>query len=92
MKALEQACFQDASPDMNYFIRVRTVLDDKGNIKSALHGKIHGDIILAPMNSKTCKIIFDYYLNPTPNDQNVEWDPKRNLLSGLSWEENPREP
>jgi hypothetical protein len=26
---------------------------------------------------------FCYYLNPTPNDRNVEFDPKQNLLGGL---------
>jgi hypothetical protein len=28
-------------------------------------------------------IAFQYYLNPTPNDRNVEFDPKQNLLGGL---------
>jgi hypothetical protein len=55
----------------NYFIRVRTVLDSNGNIKSALYGKIYGDFMQ-----------FGYYLNPTPNDRNVEFDPKHNLLGG----------
>lgn len=52
-----------------YFIRVRTVVDEKGNIVSANYGKIYGDF----MN-------VTYYLNPTPNDRNVEFDPKQNLL------------
>jgi hypothetical protein len=56
----------------NYFIRVRTVLDEKGKVKSANYGKIYGEF----MN-------FTYYLNPTPNDRNMEFDPKRNLLKGL---------
>jgi hypothetical protein len=55
----------------NYFFRVRTVLDEKGAVKSALYGKIYGDFNR-----------FHYYLNPTPNDRNVEFDPKRNLLKG----------
>src|SRR5579884_888443 len=53
----------------NYYLRVHTVLDEKGNIKSALYGKIYGDFMR-----------FTYYLNPTPNDRNVEFDPKHNLL------------
>jgi hypothetical protein len=56
----------------NYFFRVRTVLDEKGNVKSALYGKIYGDFMK-----------FRYYLNPTPNSRNVEFDPKQNLLKGL---------
>ena len=26
---------------------------------------------------------FTYYLNPTPNDRNMEFDPKRNLFQNL---------
>jgi hypothetical protein len=61
----------------NYFFRVRTVLDEKGDVKSALYGKIYGDFMQ-----------FRYYLNPEPNSRNVEFDPKQNLLKGLkSFEE-----
>jgi hypothetical protein len=62
----------DWDPERNYFFRVRTTLDEKGNVKSALYGKIYGDFMQ-----------FTYYLNPTPNDRNVEFDPKQNLLKGL---------
>ena len=41
-------------------------------MKSANYGKIYGEF----MN-------FTYYLNPTPNDPNMEFDPMRNLLTGL---------
>lgn len=61
-----------ADPNRNYYFRVRTVLDLNGGIKSALYGKIYGDF----MN-------FGYYLNPTPNDRNIEFDPARNLMRGL---------
>ena len=54
---------------LNFFFRVRTVLDEKGNVKSAHYGKIYGDF----MN-------FRYFLNPTPNSRNVEFDPSKNLL------------
>jgi hypothetical protein len=57
---------------LSFFFRVRTVLDEKGNVVSALYGKIYGDF----MN-------FRYYLNPTSNDRNVEFDPKRNLMKNL---------
>jgi hypothetical protein len=30
---------------------------------------------------------FTYYLNPMPNDRNVEFDPKRNLFTNLKPEE-----
>lgn len=64
-----------------YFFRVRTVLDGNGNVKSALYGKIYGDFMQ-----------FKYYLNPTPNDRNVEFDPKQNLLKGLKPLEQVSEP
>ncbi|MCW5550774.1 MAG: hypothetical protein KIS67_01275 [Verrucomicrobiae bacterium] len=59
-------------PSRNYYFRANTVLDENGNVKSALYGKIYGDFMQ-----------FRYYLNPTPNDRNVEFVPKRNLLKEL---------
>ena len=59
-------------PNRNYFFRVRTALDVNGNVVSAHYGKIYGDFMQ-----------FTYYLNPTPNDRNIEFDPKQNLLGGL---------
>ena len=56
----------------NYFLRVRTVLDHQGNVVNALYGKIYGDFMQ-----------FRYYLNPTPNSRNIEFDPKQNLLHGV---------
>jgi hypothetical protein len=55
-----------------YFFRVRTILDSKGEIVSANYGKIYGDF----MN-------FTYYLNPKPNDRNIEFEPRRNLFTDL---------
>ncbi len=65
----------------NYYIRVRTKIDDRGNIVSAHFGKIYGDFMQ-----------FRYYLNPTINDRNVEFDPKLNLLQGLKPLEQVKEP
>ena len=59
-------------PNRIYLFRVRTALDHQGNVVSAHYGKIYGDFMQ-----------FSYYLNPTPNDRNIEFDPKQNLLSGL---------
>lgn len=67
-----QASKFGSDPNRNYFFRVRTVLDENGNVKSALYGKIYGDFMQ-----------FSYYLNPTPNSRNVEFDPKQDLLGGL---------
>lgn len=65
----EQPSKFGTDPNRNYFFRVRTVLDDRGNVRTALYGKIYGDFM-------QCR----YYLNPNPNDRNMEFDPKHNLL------------
>jgi hypothetical protein len=62
--------------DVGYFLRTRVVLDRQGNIESANYAKIYGDFQFSPKGY----VAFDYYFNPTPNDRNLEFDPKRNLL------------
>lgn len=74
--------------NMNYFFRIRTRIDDSGEIKSALYGKIYGDISFGYRG----QISMTYYLNPTPLDRNLEFDLKRNLFKGLPSFEGPREP
>ena len=61
--------------DQNYFFRVRTETK-YGAVVGALYGKIHDDFEW--LTDGTLK--FTYYLNPTPNDRNVEFDPKKNLF------------
>jgi hypothetical protein len=68
-------------PNRIYLFRVRTVKDHEGNIVSAHYGKIYGDFMQ-----------FTYYLNPTPNDRNIEFDPKQNLLQGLQSFEQVNQP
>jgi hypothetical protein len=76
-----------------YFIRVRTMLDENGNVKSALYGKINGDIrFYVGTKAPHSGIGFTYCLNPTPNSRNVEFDPGKNLLQGLPFIEQVREP
>ena len=60
-------------PNRIFYFRIRTVLDNQGNVVSTHYGKIYGDFMQ-----------FRYYLNPTPNDRSVEFDPKQNLLGGLN--------
>jgi hypothetical protein len=60
------------NPKRNFYFRVRTKLDENGKVVSARYGKIYGDLAQ-----------FTYYFNATPNDRNVEFDPKQNLISGL---------
>jgi hypothetical protein len=68
----ELAQTETTNPNRNFYFRVRTKLDESGNVVSARYGKIYGDLAQ-----------FTYYLNSTPNDRNVEFDPKQNLLGGL---------
>ena len=76
-----------------YFFRVRTVLDEKGKVKSALYGKIYQDVRLY-VGTKAPKagLGFTYYLNPTANDRNVEFDPHRNLFTDLRSLDQPTAP
>lgn len=73
----------DYDESRNYFFRVHTILDENGNIKSALYGKIYGD---------PERMNFRYYLNPTPNDRNVEFDPEQNLIKDLKFNEQVKTP
>lgn len=67
-----------------YCFRVRVERDESGKIKSSLYGKIYGDPSFLldgddRWKQKIGGISFLYYLNPTPNDRNLEWDMKNNL-------------
>jgi len=71
----------DRDKNRNYFFRVRTTLDEHGGVKNAFYGKIYGDFMQ-----------FHYFLNPTPNDRNIEFDPKQNLMQDLKSSEQVHEP
>lgn len=66
---------KDRKPDVNYFLRLRSGVDEKGELKQANYAKIHGDIYFSHY------IKFDYYMNPVPNQRNLEFDLSRNLLT-----------
>jgi hypothetical protein len=76
-----QASKFEYDPKRIYFFRVRTVKDHDGNIVSAHYGKIYGDFMQ-----------FAYYLNPTPNDRNIEFDPKQNLIHSVQSFEQVNQP
>lgn len=71
--------------------RVRTVTDNHGNVVLAHYGSIIGPIEFDGRNEPAGWIRFAYYVNPTPNDRNLEFDPKRNLFeeSGPTIREQP---
>ena len=70
------------------YFRVRTQRNEKGEIVSAHYGKMYGPIEIRPAlrqyghydgTGQGGFYIQYMYFNPTPNDRNVEFDPKRNL-------------
>ncbi len=82
----------DVSEQANYMFRVRTVLDRDGKIVSALYGKLYGDPRFGAPVGKGAYLDLTYYLNPTPNDRNLEADWRRNLATGLKSYETPTRP
>ena len=69
---------RDFPEDRNYFFRVRTRKNERGEIISALYGKIHGNIGFHTAG----QIGFTYYLNPRENERNLEFDRAKNLATG----------
>lgn len=55
---------------VNYIFRIRTELDDEGNIKSALYGKISGEIALSTKPKDELR--FSYWLNTDPLSRSLE--------------------
>lgn len=76
----------------SFYFRVRTVTNESGDVTSALYGKVRSHIGFDVRRAKTGTISFVYYLNPTPNDRNLEFDPTKNLFKNLSPSEEVREP
>ena len=69
--------------NQNYYFRVRSQSDAEGNITEGLYGKIHGNIEFSRFGYSNGQIRFTYYLNPTSNDRNIEFDPHKNLFKRL---------
>lgn len=65
----------------NYWLRVRSKVDEEGNLISAHYVKIYGDF---PR--------IQYYFNPTPNDRNLEFDPQKNLFKNLPYDQKVNQP
>lgn len=77
----------DSDKNRCYAFRIRTEYDENGNIKSACYGKIYNDFDISSLQG----VRFLYYLNPTPNDRNLEWDMQHNLSPnpGGTWVPKP---
>ena len=63
-----------------FFFRIRTQTNSSGQITRAYFGKSDGDVQFfgAGDEGTGCELI--YYLNPAPNDRNLEFDGKTNLF------------
>ncbi len=72
----------EVSDRANYVFRVRTVRNPDGTIRSAHYGKLYGDPSFWPPREKGAGLGLTYYLNPTPNDRNLESDRRRGLVTG----------
>ena len=66
-------------PNRCFYFRIRTETNENGKVQKAYYGKIYGDFKLCQTDEGITDIAFLYYLNPTPNDRNLEWDMKNNL-------------
>jgi hypothetical protein len=73
-----------------YYFRTRTNRNAKGKIVSANYGKLYGPLEIRPslaryghdVSKGEGGFFIQYlYFNPTPNDRNVEFDTKRNLVT-----------
>jgi len=72
----------DNRRENNYIFRVRSEVDENGNLVKAMYGKIRGDVDIYASG----EISMHYYLNPDYT-RNLEWDPKRNLSPNLTEDE-----
>ena len=84
---------------IGYFFRTR-VRKEGERIVSAQYGKLLKDFKFSPrrfenknnIEKSFATLYLPYYFNPTPNDRNLEFDPKGNLLTDLEYEERANEP
>jgi hypothetical protein len=77
-----------------YAFRIRSEIDEHGNIEKAYYGKFYRSINFDGVTREEMYsyIYLTYYLNPTANDRNLEFDPGQNLLQIKNFVERPREP
>jgi hypothetical protein len=57
--------------------RYRSRVDEKGNVTEARYGKLYGKLEYSFGVQHKRRIHFTYYLNPTPNDRNLEAEGQR---------------
>ena len=73
-----------------FFIRIRSVINETGEVKEAIYGKIvsypgtsaNGVWFTYANNRERATVSFTYYINPD-GTRNTEFDPERNLFEGV---------
>lgn len=66
----------DNSGEANYIFRVRTELDERGNVRRAMYGVISSEVIIGGNNEIGRNVSFTYALNPDWT-RNIEFDPAK---------------
>jgi hypothetical protein len=76
----------EINEDDYLIIRSRVEKNISGEIVSSQYGKLYGRIDYGSYdkNPDMGAVNILYYFNPTPNDRNLEFDGKNNLLTGLT--------
>lgn len=69
------------SEDRCFIYRIRTQTNGSGEITSAYYGKIYGPVGYGRIGGEKTWLKIMYYLNPKPNDPNLEFDSTKNLLA-----------
>jgi len=64
----------DNSGETNYLFRVRTELDERGNVRRAMHGIISNEVVIGGNNEIGRNVSFTYALNPDWT-RNIEFAP-----------------
>jgi hypothetical protein len=82
--------FNDAERYAGYILRIRSVLNEKGEVVKAWYGKV-GGFEFDPRDSPGAFLRFTYFLNPD-GTRNLEFDPARNLSTNLGEFEDVRDP
>jgi len=73
--------------NMPLFIRLRSSEDKEGNIETAYYCKIFSGIELFGVLADKPSLKMTYYCNPSINDRNLEFNPRKNLFKNLKDEE-----
>lgn len=70
----------DNSGEMNYLFRVRTELDEHGNVRRAMYGVISNEVVIGGNDEIGRNVSFTYALNPDWT-RNLEFDPAKTASS-----------